>query len=119
MKAGGGIEFAGVKSATAIEAGDRAFDAADSRKFLAATGTAIEVTPRSLLHGKRKRMATRFVRDAEIVAGAAPFRAMRRNAAASGAKLCEQMRQLVAQRAIDLSGIVLAQARVQRDQVAA
>lgn len=47
-------------------------------------------------------MATRFILDAEIAAGATPFRAVRRNAPAARAELREQMRQLVAERAIDL-----------------
>ena len=64
-------------------------------------------------------MATRFVLDAEIAAGAAPLRAVRRNAPATRAELREQMGQLVAERAIDLGGILFAQPRIQGDQVAA
>src|SRR5437764_14622801 len=64
-------------------------------------------------------MATRFVLDAEIAAGAAPLCAVRRNAPAPRAELREQMSQLVAERAIDLGGILFAQPRIQGDQVAA
>ncbi|MEY2550436.1 MAG: hypothetical protein QOG12_580 [Verrucomicrobiota bacterium] len=58
-------------------------------------------------------MAAGFVADAEIVAGATPFRAMRRDAPAASAKLGEQVGQLMAQGAIDFGGVVIAQARVQ------
>ena len=64
-------------------------------------------------------MTTRFILDAEIAAGATPFIAVRWDAAATRAELPEQMRQLVAERAVDLGCIVFAQARIQRDQVTA
>lgn len=62
-------------------------------------------------------MAGRFIRDPEIVAGPAPLRAMRRDPTPAGAELGEQMRQLVAQRAIDLGGVVFAQPRVQGNEI--
>ena len=64
-------------------------------------------------------MATRFVLDAEIAAGATPFIAVRWDAAATRAELPEQMRQLVAERAVDLGCIVFTEPRVQRDEVTA
>ena len=64
-------------------------------------------------------MTTRFILDAEIAAGATPSGAVRWNAPATRAELREQMRQLVAKRAIDLGCIVFAQARIQRDEVTA
>ena len=48
-------------------------------------------------------MAARFICDAEIAAGAPPFRAVRRDSAAAGAKLREQMRQLMAQGLVDFA----------------
>src|SRR5204863_8170881 len=92
---------------------------AHSRKFLAASGTAIEEPPRAWLHRKRQRVTTRFILDAEIAAGTTPSGAVRWNAPATRAELREQMRQLVAERAIELGCIVFAQARIQRDEVAA
>ena len=62
-------------------------------------------------------MATPFIRDAEIAAGATPFRAVRRNPAAPGAELRQQMRQLMAQSAVDFRGVVLAEPRIQRNEV--
>ena len=64
-------------------------------------------------------MAARFIRDAQIVAGFPPLDAMGRDAATPGSELRQQMRQLVAEGAIDLGGIMLSQARVQRDDLAA
>ena len=57
-------------------------------------------------------MATRFILDSEVAAGATPLRAVRRNTPATRTELREQMRQLVAECAIDLGGIVLAQTRI-------
>ena len=70
------------------------------------------------LHGKRQRVTSRFIADAEIVAGLAPFGSMRRNAAVAGAELREEVSQLVPQRAVDLERIVFAQTRIQRDELA-
>ena len=103
-----GIEFSAIEFPAAFETGDRALDAPNPWKFLAATRTTIEEAPRALFHGKGQGVATRFVCDAEIAAGAAPFRAMRRDAPASGAELREQMRQLMAQGAIDFAVVAIA-----------
>jgi hypothetical protein len=51
-------------------------------------------------------MTASFVSDREIAAGLLPFRAMRRNSMPPGAKLCEQMCQLVAKRAIDFTWVL-------------
>ena len=106
------IELASVEFPAALQARDRAFEPAHSRKFLAATRTPIEEPPRALLHRKGQGMTTRFILDAEIAAGATPFCAMRWNAPATRAELREQMGQLVAERAIDFRCLVFAQARV-------
>jgi hypothetical protein len=47
-------------------------------------------------------VAARFASNPEIGAGASPFHSMRCDAAATGAKLREQMRQFVPQGAVDL-----------------
>jgi hypothetical protein len=64
-------------------------------------------------------MAARFIRDPEIVTGLAPLDAVRRHAAAAGAELGQQVRELMPQSAIDLSSIMFAQARVERDDLPA
>jgi hypothetical protein len=83
------IEFSLVEFPAALEAGDRSFDPAGSREIFSAPGTPIEERPGTLPDWKRQGMAARFVPDAEIAAGTAPMRSMRRNAARTGAKLGE------------------------------
>jgi hypothetical protein len=61
-----------------------------------------------------KIMTTRFVWNPEIGAGATPFQTVGRNAAATGAKVREQVRQFVAHRAIDFRLAVEAQAAIQK-----
>ena len=48
-----------------------------------------------------------------------PIRLMRGDAAAAGSELCEQMGQLVPKGAVDLRRILLVQARIQRNELAA
>ena len=112
-----GIEFSAVEFPAAIQARHRPLDSPDAQKFLPATRTPIEEAPLPLFHWKRQGMAARFIGDAEIAAGATPFRAVRRNPAAPGAELREQMRQLMAQSAVNFRGVVLAEPRIQRNEV--
>jgi hypothetical protein len=112
-----GIEFSAVEFPAAIQTRHRPLDSPDPRKFLPATRTSIEETPFSLVDWERQGMTARFIGDAEIAAGAPPFRAVRRNPAAPGAELRQQMRQLMAQSAIDFRGVVLAETRIERNEV--
>jgi hypothetical protein len=111
-----GIEFSAIEFPAAIQARHRPLDPPDPRKFLPATRTLVEEPPRSLFHWKRQGMAARFIGDAKIAAGATPFRAVRRNPAAPGAALRQQMRQLMAQSAVYFRG-VLAKPGIQRNEV--
>ncbi len=52
-------------------------------------------------------MATFFITDSEMVASSSPFRAVRRDAPAAGAKLGEEMGEFVPQCAVDFSGMFL------------
>jgi hypothetical protein len=61
-------------------------------------------------------MATGFIRDAEIAAGLAPFRAMRCDPAPADAKLRKQMREFMSKRAIDLRVSVINEPGIQRNQ---
>ncbi len=61
-------------------------------------------------------MATGFACDSEIGAGAPPFRAVWRDPASTGAKMREQMCELMAQRALDLFPAVAGEARVEQHQ---
>ena len=112
-----GIEFSTVEFPAAIQARHRPLDSPDARKFLPATRTPIEEAPLALFHWKGQGMAARFIGDAEVAAGATPFRAVRRNPAAPGAELRQQMRQLMAQSAVDFRSVVLAKSRIERDEV--
>jgi hypothetical protein len=111
------IEFSTVEFPAAIQARHRPLDPPDPMEFLSAASATIQKTPRPLFHGKGQGMAARFAGDAEIAAGAFPFRTVRRNPPAPGAKLGQQMGEFVAQSALDFSGVVLAEARIQRDKV--
>ena len=63
-------------------------------------------------------MTTLLVADPKIAARLPPFRSVRRDAAAAAARMREEVRELVPQSAIHLIIAVLAQERVERDQVA-
>jgi hypothetical protein len=58
-------------------------------------------------------MAARFARDAEVGASTAPFRAVRRDTATPRAEGGEQMRELMAQGAIDFRCAVRAEPAIQ------
>ncbi len=64
-------------------------------------------------------MTTRFSGDVEIATRASPLRPMRCDSPAASAKLREQMRELVAQRAINFRVAVRAQSRIEEDPRAA
>jgi hypothetical protein len=112
-----GIEFSAVEFPTAFQARDRPFDPANPRKFLSATRTSVEETAFPLFHRKGKRVAARFIPDFEIATGATPFRTVWRNPPAASAELGKQMRELMAQSAVDFRAIVLAEPWIQRDEV--
>jgi hypothetical protein len=57
-------------------------------------------------------MAPLFTRDSEIVAGAAPLCPVWRNAPPPAAIMRQKMRELVAERPVDLRRAVFAEARV-------
>ncbi len=58
-------------------------------------------------------MSSRLVADSQVPARFPPFGSMWGDAAAAGSELCEQMRQLVPERAVDLRWVMLVQARIQ------
>ena len=60
-------------------------------------------------------MTALFIRDAEVGAGTSPFDSMRREPPAPGARLSEEMRQFVAQGAVDLGFAVRAQPAIKQD----
>ena len=111
------IEFSAVEFPAAFQACHRPLDPAHPRKFFPATRTLVEETAFPLLHWKRERVAARFISDAEIATGASPFRTVWRNPPAAGAELGKQMRELMAQSAVDFRAVVLAEPWIQRDKI--
>src|SRR4051812_44520149 len=96
------------------ETRDRATNFAGARKFLFATRTDINVTPRANFRRERQIVTTRFVGDSQIATRFAPFRTVRSDSASSDSPLREQMRQFVSQRAVDLVAVINQQ-RIQRN----
>jgi len=70
-------------------------------KITLAIWTFVEVPPSACAYGERKIMTVFLVSNSQIAARNAPLVAMRQNSAATSAKLSENMRQFMAQRAID------------------
>ena len=60
-------------------------------------------------------MTAFFVRDPETAAGLEPFVAMWCDPPPPGPELCEQMRQFMPKRAIDLPDVMIVQTRIQSD----
>ncbi|MEY2529843.1 MAG: hypothetical protein QOJ05_1933 [Verrucomicrobiota bacterium] len=92
---------------------------ADPWKILSAAGTLVKVASSAALDRERQGVGARFVTDTKVTAGLSPFQAVGRQAAPARAELGQEMRQLMAQRAVDLAGIVFSQTRIQRDEGAA
>ena len=109
------VKLAVVMCTATRETCNRAADPAHARKIPAAIRAAINEPHRKRARGERQLMAARFVSDAEIGAGLAPFWSMRLDPAATGANLSQQMRQLVSQSAVDFRLSMLANSWVQRD----
>jgi hypothetical protein len=65
---------------------------------------------------QREIVAALLVRQPEVVACLAPLRSMRRDTPPACAVVCEQMRQLVPQGAIDFPIAKLAQPWIERDE---
>src|ERR1700731_445700 len=84
------------------QACNRAANAADARKFFFAIRATINVAPRVNFRGERQIVTARFVGDSQIATRLSPFGAVRRDSASPDSPLCEQMRQLVPKRAINL-----------------
>ena len=85
--------------AAAREARDAAAERAHAPDLHRAPGTAVGVLARDLAARERKIVAARLVVEAKVVARAFPFRAVRCDAAATGAVPGKQMREFVAERA--------------------
>ncbi len=109
---------AAIKGAATGQAGRGTPQRPGAREFPPAMRTAITIAARQAADGEGELMAARFPRDPEIGAGTPPIRSVRGEAAAAGAKLGQEMGQLVAQGAIDLGRAVGGQARIQKHPTA-
>jgi hypothetical protein len=89
------MKFPAVVRTAARQACNRPFDSSDAREIEKAIRAFVNETPHSFPYGEGKTVATLFVANVEILAGAAPLFSMRQDAAPAGAKLREKMRQLV------------------------
>ncbi|MGA7274817.1 MAG: hypothetical protein WBX14_08240 [Candidatus Udaeobacter sp.] len=80
-------------------------------KITLAFWTFVKVPPSACARRERKIMTTLLVGNSQIAARSAPFIAMWQNPATTSAKLSEDMRQFMAQSAIDF-GRMFQQPRV-------
>jgi hypothetical protein len=118
------IEIARVMRAAASQTGDRSPDFAGAREIAFAVRTFVEKASRAFDEWKRQVVTTVFIANSKIGTGSAPFFAVRQDSTTSGAKLREQMRQLVSKRAINVRAglavnrneIVVTQLRIQLNQ---
>lgn len=109
------IEFSAVMPLAAGQACNCAFDWTHTREFAPAIWTFVDISPGAFTDGKRQIVAALFVGDSEIAARKTPLGSVRENSASASAELGKNMRQFMAQSAMDL-GWVLKQTRVQRNQ---
>lgn len=91
-----------IKSAAAGETRRGATERAGARVIAPAMRAGIEEAALLATNREREIVAARFAFDSKVGAGPAPFGAVWGNAPAAGARLREEMRQLMAQGAIDL-----------------
>jgi hypothetical protein len=105
------IEFAAVVSAATRKACDRALYAPCTREFAPTIWTFVHVPPSACARRERKTVTALLISNSQIAARSAPPVAMRQNSATASAKLSENMRQFMAQRAIDF-GRMFQQPRV-------
>jgi len=95
------VEFTAVVRSAAGQARHGTACAVDARKFLAAIWAPIHETRRVSFRREREIVAALFIRDSQIAASLPPLGAMGQDAPPTGAKLSEDMREFMAQSAID------------------
>jgi hypothetical protein len=110
------VVFSLIVPSAALETGDVALHGAHSGEGGAAFATGIKISGLETNALQWKVMASRFVGNAEILAGLAPFDSMRRDLPAAGALLRKKVGKLMAQRALDLRGRDFNELRIERDR---
>ena len=98
------VELATIVSTAACKACYGAPEFSDAGKLSGAPRTTEQERPGAGLPRERQRVTAVLVRDAEVAARLPPLRAMRRDPAASPARVSNKMGELVPQGAIDLGG---------------
>lgn len=109
------VVFSLIVPSAALETGDVALHGAHSGERGAAFATDIKISALETNALQGKVMASRFVGNAEILAGLTPFNSMWRNLPAAGALLREKVGELMTQRALDLRGRDFNELRIERD----
>ena len=104
-----------IKSPATGEAGGGAPEGADAWKVALAMGAGVKITAPLAAKRKREIVAPRFAANPQIDTGPPPLDPMRRNAAAAGAKLREQVRQLMAESPVNLSFAVSTETAVEQN----
>jgi len=102
-----------VEGPTTGKAGGGSSQWAGACKVALATGAGVEVTAPLAPHREWQIVTTRFAANPQIDTGPTPLDPMRRDAAAAGAKLREQVRQLMAESPVDFSCAVSAETAVE------
>ncbi len=88
-------------------------------EFAETTGTDVKIGPRPPENGKRQRVTSGFTADPKVSAGAPPLRPVRPDAPPAGAKVRQQVRQLMSQGPIDFGLTMRAEQRVQEHEILA
>jgi hypothetical protein len=83
-------------------------------KITLAMWTFVQIPTSGCARWERKIMTTLFISNSQIAARSAPLVAMRQNSVTTSSELSENMRQFMAQRAIDF-GRMFQQPRVEQD----
>lgn len=78
-------------------------------------GAGVKVTAPLAAKRKREIVAPRFTLNAQMGAGPSPFHSVGRNVAAAGAKLCEQVRQLMAKGPVNFSRAMSGETAVEQN----
>ena len=118
-KSEAGVVAAPVMGTAALHAGGVAAERADALELEAAAGAFVKVARLHPVARQRKVVRSLFTRQAEVGAGLLPFLSVGIDPLSSHTILSEEVRELVAQRAIDLVVSKDRQPRIERDQVTA
>jgi hypothetical protein len=104
-----------IEGPAAVEAGGGVPQWTRAREIALTMGTGVEITAPQTAKRERQIVTARFAANPQIDAGSPPFDPVRRNAPATGAKLREQVRQLMAEGPVNLRLAVSAETAVEQN----